>query len=136
MEVLTLVKKKTSAQEAASETQPIAVEEAAYKDDLRAVLEEIRKWEGVIGYIQRDASSAIVDLRESAKITDYAILSSSAFNASEEFSDLFDLGDVKKAVVEGKDLKMLSLIVSENRISVFVEKNVDTGRILKRLHVS
>jgi hypothetical protein len=43
------------------------------------------------------------------------------------------LGAVKDIVVEGKGVKVLSLTVGENRISIFLEKGADCERILKKL---
>ncbi len=128
-----MVRKKRNAQEVAAVTEPIAVE-ATSEGDLRGSLEEIKTYEGVIGYILRNSTSAAIDLKDPTKIIDYAILSSSALDASEELSELFNLGEVKEIVIEGKGIKVLSFAVGENKISVFMEKNVDYEKILKKLH--
>lgn len=125
--------KKRSAQEVSVVTEPAAVEEAASVNDLRASLEEVKTYDGVIGYILRNSTSAAIDLKDPTKIIDYAILSSSALDASEELSELFNLGEVKDIVVKGKDVKAVSLIIGENRISIFMEKGVDSERILRKL---
>ncbi len=114
-------------------TEPIVTEEATLTNDLRTNLEEIKTWDGVIGYILRNTTSAAIDLNDPTKIIDYAILSSSALEASEELSKLFNLGKIKNIVVEGKETKVLSLTVGENRISIFLEKQVDHEKILKKL---
>jgi len=114
-------------------TEPIAIDLTVSVDDLRAKLEEIQKQDGVIGYILRNTSSASIDLKDPAKLIDYALLSSSALDASEELSELFALGNVRSVLVEGKSIKMLSLIVDGNRISVFMEKNVDSEVLRKTL---
>lgn len=126
-------KKRKSVQEVAAMTEPLAVE-ATSVNDLRAGLEEINEYEGVIGYILRNAKSASIDLKDPTKIIDYAVLSSSALDASEELSELFNLGNVKNIVVEGKDVKVLSLTSGENKISVFMEKDADCKKVLKKLH--
>jgi len=128
-----MVRKKRSFQEVAAVDEPLAVE-ATSVSNLRASLEEIKTYEGVIGYILRNSTSAAIDLNDPTKIIDYAILSSSALDASEELSGLFNLGDVKEIVVEGKEVKMLSLTVGENKISVFMEKNADCEKILRKIH--
>jgi len=128
-----MVRKKRSVQEIATVGEPIAVE-ATSPNNLRVSLEEIKTYEGVIGYILRNSTSAAIDLKDPTKIIDYAILSSSALDASEELSGLFNLGDVKKIVVEGKDVNVLSFAVGENKISVFMEKNADREKILRKLH--
>ncbi|HUK84611.1 MAG TPA: hypothetical protein VLU95_01990, partial [Candidatus Acidoferrum sp.] len=51
-------------------------EENSAFGSLSASLEEIRKLKGVIGYIIRSNSSAIVDLAEPDKISEYALLTS------------------------------------------------------------
>ncbi|MDH5783904.1 MAG: hypothetical protein OEZ35_09660, partial [Candidatus Bathyarchaeota archaeon] len=112
-----MARKKKSIQEVAAVIEPMAVE-ATPVNDLRASLEEIKDYNGVIGYILRNSTSAAIDLKDPTKIIDYAILSSSALDASEELSELFHLGEVKNIVVEGKNVKVLSLTIGENRISV------------------
>ena len=129
-----MVKKKKSSKEIVTETEPLAIEEATPETKLRENLEEIKTYEGVIGYILRNSTSAAIDLKDPTKIIDYAILSSSALEASEELSELFNLGETRNIVVEGKDIKVLSLTVDENRISIFADKDVDFGKILKKLH--
>lgn len=126
--------KKKGVQMADEVSEPIAVQVNVSESDLRARLDEIRGYEGVIGYILRNSHTASIDLKDPARIIDYAMLSSSAIDASEEFSDLFDVGDVKSIVVEGKNVRMLSLIIDENRISIFMDKDADCETIRKTLY--
>jgi len=128
-----MVKKKKSTQEVETVVEPVAVEDSASADNLRANLEEIKTYDGVVGYILRNSASAAIDLKDPAKIIDYAIISSSALDAGEELSELFNLGAVKDVVVEGKVVKVFSLTVGENRISVFLEKDADCDKILRKL---
>jgi len=128
-----MVKKKRSFQEVAAVAEPVTVEETTSVNNLRANLEEIKTYDGVVGYILRNSTSAAIDLKDPTKIIDYAIISSSALDAGEELSKLFDLGAVKDIVVEGKGVKALSLTVGENKISVFLEKDADCEKILKKL---
>ncbi|MGQ9552350.1 MAG: hypothetical protein ACUVUE_07985 [Candidatus Bathycorpusculaceae bacterium] len=111
-----------------------AVDEPASAQNLRANLEDLNRCEGVIGYILRNSTSATIDLKDPAKLIDYAVLSSSAFDLSSELSELFDLGEVENILLEGKNAKVYSLIVSGNKISVFMEKNADCEKVLERLH--
>jgi len=131
-----MVKKKRDSQDVTAVTQPITVEETTSMDNLRANLEEIKTYDGVVGYILRNSTSAAIDLKDPTKIIDYAILSSSAHGASEELSELFNLGEIKDIVIEGNDVKVLSLAVGENKVSVFMEKDVDSKKIHKKLHSS
>ena len=127
-------RKKKTVQNLAAVTEPLTVETST--NDLRARLDEIKAYDGVIGYILRNSTSAAIDLKDPTKIIDYAILSSSALDASQEMSELFNLGDVKDIIVEGKDVKVLSLTVDENKISVFMEKNADCSKILRKLRAA
>jgi predicted regulator of Ras-like GTPase activity (Roadblock/LC7/MglB family) len=128
-----MVKKKRSVEEVAAVAEPLAVEETVSVGNLRANLEEIKTYDGVVGYILRNSASAAIDLKDPAKIIDYAIISSSALDACEELSRLFDLGAVKDIVVEGKVVKVLSLSVGESRVSIFLEKDADCEKILRKL---
>ena len=127
-------RKKKTVQNLAAVTEPLTVETST--NDLRARLDEIKAYDGVIGYILRNSTSAAIDLKDPTKIIDYAILSSSALDASQKMSELFNLGDVKDIIVEGKDVKVLSLTVDENKISVFMERNADCSKILRKLRVA
>ena len=128
-----MVKKKRDFQEVTAMAEPLATEEATSVSNLRASLEEVKTYDGVIGYILRNSTSAAIDLKDPMKIIDYAIISSSALNAGEELSRFFDLGEVKDMLVEGKNIKMLSITVGENKVSVFMEKNVNHESICKEL---
>jgi len=86
-----------------------------------------------MGYILREAKSATIDLKDPTKIMDYALLSFSALEAGEKLSSIFDLGELKTIVVEGKDLKFLNLYKNGKKVSVFMEKNVDHNQIFKQL---
>ena len=127
-------KKKKNVQEVAVLTESLAVEES-HVNDLRADLEEINTYDGVIGYILRNSTSAAIDLKDPTKIIDYAVLSSSTLDASEAFSEDFNLGAAKSIIVEGKDIKVISLAISENKISVFMEKEGDCEKVLRKLHI-
>lgn len=131
-----MVKKKKDALEITTVSEPTLIETADYESNLRANLEEIKKYDGVVGYILRNTRSASIDLKDPAKIIDYAILSSTAFDATEEVSDLFELGRVKNIIVNGKNVRMLSLTVEENKISIFMENSADTEKVLEKLKAS
>lgn len=128
-----MVKRKRGSEEVAAVAEPVAVEETMSVGNLRGNLEEIKAYDGVIGYILRNSTSAAIDLKDPTKIIDYAILSSSALDASEELSKIFKLGKVKDIVVEGRGVRVLSLTVDENKISIFVEKGADWEKILRKL---
>ncbi len=128
-----MVKKRGNIQEVANERGPIVIGEASTKCDLRSNLAEVRKWDGVAGYILRDESSALVDLNDPAKITDYAILSSATCEAAEGVSTLFGLGKIQRTIVQGKVIRMVSLDIDDARVSVFAEATADMDKIMKKL---
>jgi predicted regulator of Ras-like GTPase activity (Roadblock/LC7/MglB family) len=128
-----MVKQKKNLEETTSEVEPIVIERAASETNIRPILEEIQKCEGVIGYILRNTNSAAIDLKDPTKLIDYSVLSSSAFEASEQLSKLFDIGRVKNIIIEGTDTKTIHLSVDGDNISIFMEKNVDIKKILERI---
>ena len=128
-----MTRKKKTIQEIATVTEPLTIEES-HINNLRANLEEIKTYDGVIGYIVRNSTSAAIDLKDPTKLIDYAVLSSSALDASEALSEDFNLGDVKSIIVTGKNVKVLSLTVRDNRISVFMDKEANYEKTLRKLH--
>jgi len=124
-------------------TQEIAVETALIEnkaegtdaEKIRANLEKIKSNQEVVGYIFRNTTSAAIDLKDPSKIIDYAIVSSSALDAAEKLSELFNIGTANHIIIQGKDVKMLSLSMGENKLSVFLEKNADHQKILKKLKI-
>jgi len=131
-----MVKKKRSIHETAETVMVDDVtsgEEDQVFTDLSKNLAEIRKAEGVIGYILRSTTAATIDLKEPEKIVEYAILSSQVLDSSREISNLFELGDVESTLIEGKEIKTLCLVIGENKISIFMETNADHADILKKV---
>jgi predicted regulator of Ras-like GTPase activity (Roadblock/LC7/MglB family) len=112
-------------------TPKVEVKERSH--DLRSTLDKIKTKEGVIGYILRAATSATVDIKDPGKIIDYAVLSTSALETGENLLEAFGLGKLSSVVVKGKDLKMLLVTIDEQRISIFMDKDVDHNSIRKEL---
>lgn len=104
-------------------------------ENLHANLENIKAREGIIGYILRNAKSASVDIKDPSKIIDYAILSSTVLDSGTHMTNTFELGSVNHIVVEGENVKVLSLTIGDRRISVFMNKKVDHNVIYKDLHL-
>jgi predicted regulator of Ras-like GTPase activity (Roadblock/LC7/MglB family) len=102
-------------------------------ENLAASLAEIRKLKGVMGYILRSNTSAIIDLTENNKVSQYAILSSHIQESSNEMAKQFNLTDVESVLVEGKTVKVLCMGLGENRMSIFMEKNATHAWIIKRI---
>lgn len=115
------------------ETDVSTVEEDQTFTNLRTNLAEINKCEGILGYILRNATSATIDLKDPAKLVEYAILSSQALDSSQEISELFAIGEIESVLIEGKDTKALCMAIGENKVSIFMEKNTDHTDILKRV---
>jgi len=128
-----MARKKKTIQEIATVTEPLTIEES-HVNNLRENLEEIKTYDGVIGYIVRNSTSAAIDLKDPTKLIDYAVLSSSALDASEALSEDFNLGDVKSIIVTGKNVNVLSLTVRDNRISIFMDKEANYEKVLRKLH--
>jgi predicted regulator of Ras-like GTPase activity (Roadblock/LC7/MglB family) len=129
-----MVKQKRSIHETAETVivdDVTSSEEDQVFTDLSKNLAEIRKAEGVIGYILRSTTAATIDLKDPENIVEYAILSSQVLDSIREISELFELGDVESTLIEGKETKVLCLVIGENKISIFMEKNADHADILK-----
>ncbi len=132
-------KKKQSKQET---TTPVMVdddeigntqEEDETYTDLSNKLAEIRKENGVIGYILRNTTQATIDLKEPEKIVEYAIFSSQVLDSSQEISELFEIGDIESVLIAGKESNALCMDIEGNKISIFMEKNTDHAKILKKV---
>ena len=110
----------------------VTLEKNRYKEiapeKVRAVLDEIKKTDGINGYILRNTRAASIDLNDPAKLIDYAVLSSSAKETAQELSQTFDLGEIENVLIDGKNVKVLFLTVGKNDISVFMEKTVDHAK--------
>ena len=132
------MKQKTNANKAETElTNQVAIttvddENSAFAS-LSASLAEIRKLKGVIGYILRSNTSAILDLTEADKIAQYGILSSQIHDSCQEIAKQFNLGEMESMLVEGENVKVLCMSIGENKISVFMEKKATHSWIIKRI---
>lgn len=104
-------------------------------ENLHANLKNIKTMEGIIGYILRDPKSASVDIKDPSKIIDYAILSSTMLDSGQNMTNVFELGRVDHIVLEGENVKVLSLTIGDHRISVFMNKKVDHNTVYKDLHM-
>jgi hypothetical protein len=124
----------------AMETEEINEEEAALSlvetedpdyNNLLSAAQEIRKRADIFGYILRGDTKATVDLGDPAKIVEYAMLSSQAFECSEALAQTFQLGATENVLIEGKDLKVLCIDHGQNKISIFMQKETDHAELLK-----
>jgi predicted regulator of Ras-like GTPase activity (Roadblock/LC7/MglB family) len=100
---------------------------------LRAALAEINNQTDITGYILRNATTAVIDLKRPAQLTEHALLASQTLESAQEISALFNLGTVTSILVTGKTAKTLCITIDENNIAIFMEQNTDHNKILKRL---
>jgi len=63
-------------------------------------------------------------------------LSATAFEAGQDMSAMFEIGEVDSIITEGEDTKILSRVVNDHRLSIFMEKNVDHNRLCKDLSLT
>ncbi len=100
--------------------------------ELRSSLAEITAIQGVKGYILRNSTTAVIDLHNTEKLVEYALLLSETIDCIQHVSRLFSL-NLTNAVLEGKDTKMLFMVKGGNNLSIFMEKNVDQADIFRRI---
>jgi predicted regulator of Ras-like GTPase activity (Roadblock/LC7/MglB family) len=101
--------------------------------NLNSALTEIRKSQGVIGYILKSKTSATADLEENNKIVDYALLTSQTIDFGCLIAEMFSMGNVESMLIEGKTLKILCLTIYGIQVSVFLEKTADQAKMLDRI---
>ena len=96
-------------------------------------LHDIKDQEGIIGYVLRGPKSASIDLNDSTKVIDYALLSSTAFDAGRNMTEALQMGEVETMIVESEETKLLSMNINNHRLSLFMEKSVDHNKLYKNL---
>jgi len=94
--VETVEKAEESGETEKTEAQAQRKNQESKGEKIKQNINSIKEKEGVIGYILRNSKSASIDLKDPSKVIDYAILSSSAFETSEELSSILDLGQVNR----------------------------------------
>ncbi len=104
-------------------------ENPEYKELLEA-LQDIRKENDLTGYILKSDTKAYVDLNDTSKIIEYAMLSSQAFESSETIANSLKLGKIKNILIEGQTIKALCVNRGQNKLSLFMEKTKDHAEIL------
>ncbi len=126
-----MVKKTQNPQETTAAPR-VAEEDAAFTS-LRARLAEINKQPEVTGYILRNPTTAIIDLKNSQRPTEYALLTAQTIDSAKEISQLFNIGSTESILITGKDAKALCVTRGENNIAIFMEKNADHNHILNQI---
>jgi len=127
-----LITQKTESPLVVENQDSTQIEESPFKP-LNEDLKNIRNIKGVMGYIIRNGASAAIDLQEPEKLVEYAIFTSQVVDSSQELTELFDIGDLSTVLVEGENLKVLNMIIKENKINIFMNKNVDHIKIAEKL---
>ena len=92
-------------------------------------LQTIRKQKGIVGYILRNSKTASIDLEDSNKIIEYAILSSAANEISQDMTKTLQIGEVKDLIVMSKTMKVLSKNIKDHQVTLFMEKNVNHKKL-------
>ena len=110
-------------------------EDSAEFSRLASNLVELSKLEGVVGYILRSNSSAVIDLPKQVSIADLALLTYQIFCSTGEMAKQFNMNDVESVLVEGKDLKVLCVAIGENKINVLLEKTTSHALVVKKIHL-
>ena len=101
--------------------------------ELEEKLQEIKNQEGIIGYILRSEKSASIDLKDPTKMIDYALLSSTVFDLSQNMTENLQMDEVNSIVVESEETKILSMNIDNHRLSLFMEKHVNHDKLCKKL---
>ncbi len=127
-----LITQKTESPLVVENQDSTQIEESPFKP-LNEDLKNIRNIKGVMGYIIRNGASAAIDLQEPEKLVEYAIFASQVVDSCQELTKLFDIGDLSTVLVEGENLKVLNMIIKENKINIFMNKNVDHIKIAEKL---
>ena len=117
-----------------TEEEAVIVEESNQK--LHTQLQEIRKMEGVLGYIVKDDSTATVDLAEPERKVEFALLSSQTLESAVEMQEIFSVGDIGDVVASCGDLKVLCFTVDDCIVSVFMDKTVDHNEVAAAIRES
>ena len=102
-------------------------------EKLHELLQEIKDQEGIIGYIMRGSKSASIDLKDPTKIIEYAVLSSTVFDAGQDLTETLQMGEIDTIVVESEETKLLSMNSNNHRLSIFMDKSVDHNKLYKSL---
>ncbi len=110
-------------------------EDSAEFSRLASNLVELSKLEGVVGYILRSNSSAVINLPKQVSIADLALLTYQIFCSTGEMAKQFNMNDVESVLVEGKDLKVLCVAIGENKINVLLEKTTSHALVVKKIHL-
>jgi predicted regulator of Ras-like GTPase activity (Roadblock/LC7/MglB family) len=100
---------------------------------LGASLAEIRKLKGVVGYIMRGNSSAMLDIPDRERVSPCALLSYQLHESCLDIAKQLSMAEIESVLVEGGDMKVLFIKIGENKISVFMEKGANHMWIIKRI---
>ena len=98
-------------------------------------LAELSKLEGVVGYILRSKSSAVIDLPKQVSIADFALLTYQISCSTGEMTRQFNMDDIESVLVEGKDLNVLCITLGENKVDVFFRETASHALIVKKIHL-
>ena len=94
---------------------------------------ELAKMPGIMGYIFRNETGATIDINETSKIIDYAMLSTELISCIEVVEQQFEAGSVECVVAKGKDAKVLCLSNDIYKITLFINNSTEHEEIRTKL---
>ena len=103
------------------------------QENMHEKLQKIKDQEGIIGYILRSSKSASIDLKDPTKIIDYAILSSTVFDLSDNITKTLHMNQGNTMIVESEKTKLVSMNTDKYQLSIFMKSSVDHKKICKSL---
>jgi hypothetical protein len=138
MEGRTMSKHATSTTElkSAFTMQPSGLanaEETRVFKKLKLRLSDIRKNNKLMGFTLKNSTQALADVDKPEELTELALLSNQIFCTSAKLLNACNQAAMKSAILEGSKMRILCLSVSGNQLTMFMEKTVNTDRILEKL---
>jgi predicted regulator of Ras-like GTPase activity (Roadblock/LC7/MglB family) len=98
---------------------------------LLEAVQKLRRSKDIEGYLLKSETKATVDLNDSTKIIEYAMLTSQAFESAETLSSSLNIGSIETVLIEGETIKTLCINQGQNKLGVFMKKGTDDEDILE-----
>jgi len=101
--------------------------------NLQKILAEIRKTNGIIGFILKNSTQAVADINKAEELAEFAMLASQLFDSSKKLFKHFEVSIVEYEILEGSRMQILCLSIGGNQLSVLMEKSIDYCKVLNRV---
>jgi hypothetical protein len=108
-------------------------EEARIFKNLQPILAEIRQHNKLIGFTVKNSTHASAVMDEPIDLHQLSLLADQIFRFSAKLLNACDQTSMKSAVLEGSEMRILCLNICGNQVSFFMDKIVDSNRILEKL---